>query len=89
MRIVQIRLDLVTLRIRFRKAQDLLRFGRGELIRPIYVQNKRIAVRAVLRHFKAVFLPKRARARVPQQRRNDPRERRAHRAHRVLRQLVE
>ena len=88
-RVAEIRLDLVTLRIRFRKAEHFLRFGRGQLLRPVHAQGKRIAVRAVLGHLQPVFLAQRARARVPQQRRDDPRERRAHRAHRVLRQLVQ
>ena len=81
--------DLVALRVHLLKAQHFLRFGRGQLVRPVHAQGKRIAVRAVLGHLEAVLLAQRARTRMTQQRRNDPRERRAHRAHRVLRQLVQ
>ena len=88
MRIVEVRLHGVVTGLPVLELQD---FGllRLQVVRIIHLERECIIVRAVLGHLRRILLAEGTRARMPQQRCQNPRKRRACRTHGVLRQLVE
>ena len=88
MRVVEVRLHGAVAGLPVLETQDFS-FLRLQVARIIHLERECVIVRAVLGHLGRILLAERTRARMPQQRCQNPRKRRAHRAHGVLRQLIE
>ena len=88
MRVVEVRLHGIVAGLPVLELQD---FGllRLQVVRIIHLERKRVIIRAVLGHLRRILLAEGTRTRMPQQRCQNPRKRRACRTHGVLRQLVE